>query len=116
MRAAGRGNGLGTLSPRDPPVTEDQLTARLPATAPAQPVTSPLEHQVQLPGTGVNLSCGGARTNHITADPQTPGNAQAQMDIPGGLGADTDYVTLEIGGNDVGFVDVLTECGNPFGD
>ncbi len=76
----------------------------------------PVLIDAQLPGTGVNLSCGGARTNHITADPQTPGNAQPQVDIPGGLGPDTDYVTLEIGGNDVGFVDVLTECGNPFGD
>lgn len=32
----------------------------------------------------------------------------------GALSASTGYVTISVGGNDVGFVDVLTECATPF--
>ncbi len=71
----------------------------------------------QLPGaaTSINLSCSGARTQHITTDAQPDGNAAPQLDLPG-IGADTEWVTLQIGGNDAGFVDTLVTCGNPFGD
>ena len=70
----------------------------------------------QLAGTGVNLSCSGARTQHITAEAQTPENPVPQIAVSGALTASTDFVTLQIGGNDAGFVDTLVECGNPFGD
>jgi hypothetical protein len=71
----------------------------------------------QLPGaaTGVNLSCSGARTQHITTEAQAEGNTAPQLDLPG-IGSDTEWVTLQIGGNDAGFVDTLVACGNPFGD
>ena len=70
-----------------------------------------------LPGvdTGVNLSCNGARTNNITTDAQAPANPDAQLDLPG-IDAGTEWVTLQIGGNDAGFVDTLVTCGNPFGN
>ena len=64
---------------------------------------------------GINLSCSGGRTQHITTDAQTPGNPDAQLDLPG-IDAGTEWVTLQIGGNDAGFVDTLVECGNPFGN
>jgi hypothetical protein len=66
-------------------------------------------------GSGPNLSCSGARTQHITTEAQTPGNTAPQVNLPG-LGADTQYVTLQIGGNDAGFVDVLVDCANPISD
>ncbi len=69
-----------------------------------------------IPGTGINLSCSGGRTQHIDQEAQAPGNTVAQLDVPGAVNADTDVVTLQIGGNDAGFVDTLIECGNPFGD
>jgi large repetitive protein len=87
--------------------------------APAYPVLvgNLLQQQGKIAnGSFVNLSCSGAQTGNITSTAQMPGNPTAQMLAPGGLGPDTKYVTLMIGGNDVGFSSVLTDCGNPFGD
>jgi lysophospholipase L1-like esterase len=75
----------------------------------------PVLIDAQLPGSGVNLSCSGARTYNITTDAQSPENPQPQLQLTG-LGPDTDYVTLQIGGNDAGFVDTVIACGNPFSD
>ena len=64
----------------------------------------------QIPGTFSHPACSGARTPHI--DQQTQNDYPPQIDL---LGANTDYVTLTIGGNDAGFVDALTNCAIPFG-
>jgi lysophospholipase L1-like esterase len=47
-------------------------------------------------------SCSGAKTGDVLAE---------QV---GSLSGDTDYVTITIGGNDIGFTQVLTECAKPF--
>jgi lysophospholipase L1-like esterase len=47
-------------------------------------------------------ACSGANT----------ADAVAQLDQPG-IGPGTDLVTVSVGGNDVGFSDVLTRCGAP---
>jgi lysophospholipase L1-like esterase len=56
----------------------------------------------------VDVSCGGAVTDDMTA-PQsvTLGSNPPQFDA---LTPDTDLVTVTIGGNDIGFVDILTTC------
>lgn len=68
----------------------------------------------QIDGSGVNLSCSGGRTQHITTDAQSPGNPVAQLAVAGAVNSGTDVITLQIGGNDAGFVDTLTACANPF--
>jgi lysophospholipase L1-like esterase len=69
-------------------------------------------------GTFVDASCGGAVTGDMTA-PQsvTFGTNPPQFDS---LTADTDLVSVTIGGNDVGFSDIVTTCAelsfsNPIG-
>ncbi|MER7581735.1 SGNH/GDSL hydrolase family protein [Kitasatospora sp. NPDC097691] len=55
-----------------------------------------------------DVSCSGATTEDLTG-PQTTGNGRnpAQLDA---LDADTRLVTLGIGGNDAGFMEVVLEC------
>jgi lysophospholipase L1-like esterase len=54
-------------------------------------------------GVGLNYrSCSGAKTSDVLAE---------QV---GSLSTATDYVTITIGGNDIGFTQVLTECAKPF--
>ncbi|MEV7414957.1 SGNH/GDSL hydrolase family protein [Streptomyces sp. NPDC089919] len=52
-----------------------------------------------------DVSCGGATTVHMTTsqNPTAPPQFAA-------LTGDTDLVTLTIGGNDVGFADIITRC------
>jgi hypothetical protein len=61
-----------------------------------------------------DASCSGAKTDDMTA-PQdvTPGPNPPQFDA---LTADTQTVTLQIGGNDIGFTSILQNCAtaNPF--
>ncbi|GLW72295.1 lipase [Kitasatospora phosalacinea] len=55
-----------------------------------------------------DVSCSGARTGDLTAAQQTEdGSNPPQLDA---LGAGTRLVTLGIGGNDAGFLDVLGRC------
>jgi len=54
------------------------------------------------------VACSGARTNHITTDTQNANPVQSSV-----LGADTQFVTISIGGNDAGFTDVVTKCALP---
>ena len=58
-----------------------------------------------------DASCSGATTANMTA-PQnvTPGPNPAQFDS---LDANTQLVTVQIGGNDVGFFDILVHCFTP---
>jgi hypothetical protein len=62
-----------------------------------------------------DVSCSGAKTDDMTA-PQdvTPGPANPPQF--NGLTADTQIVTLQIGGNDIGFTSILQNCAtaNPF--
>jgi hypothetical protein len=61
-----------------------------------------------------DASCSGAKTDDMTA-PQdvTPGPNPPQFDA---LTSDTQIVTLQIGGNDIGFTSILQNCAtaNPF--
>jgi lysophospholipase L1-like esterase len=61
-----------------------------------------------------DASCSGAKTDDMTA-PQdvTPGPNPPQFDA---LTTDTQVVTLQIGGNDIGFTSILQNCAtaNPF--
>ncbi|MCK8681615.1 SGNH/GDSL hydrolase family protein [Streptomyces lichenis] len=52
-----------------------------------------------------DVTCGGATTVHLTSA-QSP-TAPPQFDA---LSADTDLVTLTIGGNDIGFADIIVRC------
>jgi lysophospholipase L1-like esterase len=55
-----------------------------------------------------DVSCSGATTEHITGPQSVPlGNNPPQLDA---LSADTELVTVSIGGNDIGFADIVTEC------
>ncbi|MFJ6616135.1 SGNH/GDSL hydrolase family protein [Kitasatospora sp. NPDC091335] len=55
-----------------------------------------------------DVSCSGARTEDLTGPQKVPGGTNpAQLDA---LTADTRLVTLGIGGNDAGFMEVVTEC------
>lgn len=56
-------------------------------------------------GTFVNASCGGAVTNDFWAPGRTGAPAQFEA-----LDADTDLVTMTMGGNDVGFSAVAVAC------
>jgi GDSL-like lipase/acylhydrolase family protein len=62
-----------------------------------------------------DVSCSGAKTDDMTA-PQdvTPGPNPPQFNA---LTTDTQIVTLQIGGNDIGFTSILQNCAtaNPFG-
>jgi hypothetical protein len=62
-----------------------------------------------------DVSCSGARTTHMTASQSTSaGTNPPQFDA---LAADTQIVSLQIGGNDIGFTEILQNCVtyNPFG-
>ncbi len=65
-----------------------------------------------LPGapTAAVVACGGATTNSVLNSGQHGNPAQGNDPA---LGANTDYVTISIGGNDAGFSSVLLECGQP---
>ncbi|MFD3533309.1 SGNH/GDSL hydrolase family protein [Streptomyces sp. NPDC058664] len=52
-----------------------------------------------------DVTCGGATTVHMTS----PQNASAPPQLDA-LSADTDLVTLTIGGNDVGFAGIIVRC------
>lgn len=66
-----------------------------------------------------DVSCSAALTEHMTAVQQVPlGSNPPQFDA---LRADTDLVTVSIGGNDMGFSDIVITCGrisvtDPMGD
>lgn len=56
-----------------------------------------------------DVSCGGARTVDMTAPQQVPGGVNPpQLNA---LKPDTELVTLMIGGNDIGFGEILQTCG-----
>ncbi|WP_020554756.1 SGNH/GDSL hydrolase family protein [Embleya scabrispora] len=55
----------------------------------------------------VDATCGGARTPDMTAGQQTQGSPPPQFDA---LRPDTALVTLGIGGNDIGFSEIVTTC------
>jgi lysophospholipase L1-like esterase len=69
-------------------------------------------------GTFVDVSCSGADTGDMTTSQSvTPGTNPPQFDA---LTSATTLVTVGIGGNDIGFADVVTTCAelsftNPFG-
>jgi lysophospholipase L1-like esterase len=55
-----------------------------------------------------DVSCSAATTEHLTGPQNVPlGVNPPQLDA---LGPDTDLVTVSIGGNDVGFGDIISEC------
>jgi lysophospholipase L1-like esterase len=55
-----------------------------------------------------DVSCSGATTENITGPQSVPvGKNPPQLDA---LAADTQLVTVSIGGNDIGFADIITEC------
>jgi hypothetical protein len=62
-----------------------------------------------------DVSCSGAKTTDMT----TPQNTSAGTNPPqlDALTADTEIVSLQIGGNDIGFTEILQNCVtyNPFG-
>jgi lysophospholipase L1-like esterase len=67
----------------------------------------------------VDVTCGGATTDDMTSTQSVPlGSNPPQFDA---LTANTDLVTVTIGGNDIGFTSILETCAldsltNPFGD
>ncbi|SFQ63734.1 GDSL-like Lipase/Acylhydrolase family protein [Amycolatopsis arida] len=60
------------------------------------------------PAEFVDVSCGGATTVHLTTDQET--SAGVNPPQLAAVTADTTLVTLGIGGNDVGFVQLAHEC------
>jgi lysophospholipase L1-like esterase len=55
-----------------------------------------------------DVSCSAATTENITGPQSVPlGKNPPQLDA---LGPDTQLVTISIGGNDIGFGDIVTEC------
>ncbi len=63
----------------------------------------------------VDASCSGARTTHMTASQSTDaGTNPPQFNA---LNGDPDVVSVQIGGNDIGFSQILQNCAtvNPFG-
>jgi hypothetical protein len=69
----------------------------------------------QLGVTLKDASCSGAETAEMTTPQSTyAGTNPPQFDS---IAADTQIVSLQIGGNDIGFTEILTECqtANPFG-
>ncbi|MDA0142034.1 SGNH/GDSL hydrolase family protein [Solirubrobacter deserti] len=62
-----------------------------------------------------DVSCSGAETAEMTTSQETyAGTNPPQLDA---IAADTRVVSLQIGGNDIGFTEILTNCqtANPFG-
>jgi hypothetical protein len=62
-----------------------------------------------------DVSCSGAKTTHMTASQSTSAGTNApQLNA---LTLDTAIVSLQIGGNDIGFTEILQNCVtyNPFG-
>lgn len=60
------------------------------------------------PAEFVDVSCGGATTEHLTGEQKTrDGTNAAQLDA---ITSDTTLVTVGIGGNDVGFVGFAAQC------
>jgi hypothetical protein len=58
-----------------------------------------------------DVSCSGATTDDMTqAQDVTPGPNPPQFDA---LGAGTRTVTLQIGGNDIGFTEIIENCASP---
>ncbi|MGW7052776.1 SGNH/GDSL hydrolase family protein [Streptomyces sp. NPDC054887] len=57
------------------------------------------------PAAHKDVTCGGATTVHMTSAQNA--SAPPQLDA---LSADTDLVTLTIGGNDVGFANIIVRC------
>lgn len=56
--------------------------------------------------TGTFTACNGATTGDVLDREQHPGEGRQIDDVP----ADADVVTVSIGGNDIGFGPVITEC------
>lgn len=55
-----------------------------------------------------DVSCSGATTENVTGPQSVPlGKNPPQLDA---LARDTQLVTISIGGNDIGFADIITEC------
>jgi lysophospholipase L1-like esterase len=55
-----------------------------------------------------DVSCSGATTENVTGPQSVPlGKNAPQLDA---LARDTQLVTISIGGNDIGFGDIITEC------
>ena len=74
--------------------------------------TSPLLDYVDQLGTSVDLiACSGATTRNVVVDgvEQYPGEGGTQIN-QGKLSPATDLVTISIGGNDVGFSNIVTAC------
>ncbi len=58
----------------------------------------------------VDVSCSGAKTDDFSApQPVQPGPNAPQFDA---LDGSEDLVTLTIGGNDIGFADIIQKCAN----
>lgn len=57
------------------------------------------------PGAHKDVTCGGATTVHMTSAQNS--SAPPQFDA---LSSDTDLVTLTIGGNDIGFANIILRC------
>jgi lysophospholipase L1-like esterase len=69
---------------------------------------SVLAHWLQAT-TFTDVTCGGATTAHIITPQPVPGGSNApQLDA---VNQGTDLVTLTIGGNDIGFGEILNSCG-----
>ena len=60
-----------------------------------------------LPGSGGNIACGGAVSGNIDMDSQN--DRPPQVTRPE-IGKGTKFVTLQIGGNDVGFANIVAGC------
>lgn len=73
--------------------------------------TSNYPHQVatELGLVLTDVTCSGAETTNITTTAQVTYSGTAPIQDTA-LSASTDIVTLTIGGNDLGFVDILTAC------
>lgn len=56
-----------------------------------------------------DVTCSGAETANITSTAQATYSGTAPIQLTS-LSASTDIVTLTVGGNDLGFVDILTNC------
>lgn len=56
-----------------------------------------------------DVTCSGAETGNVTTIAQVTYNGTAPIQLTA-LGPTTNIVTLTIGGNDLGFVDILTNC------
>lgn len=64
-----------------------------------------------MPGRTINVSCSGAKTGEYY-DPHEGNNGQDAQSLA--LTPETTLVTLSLGGNDVGFADIVMDCLLPF--